>query len=74
MYYRNMCHHLLLQIEDDENEAGKQTKGRQLRMVSSRFSRDRNCAMLTIVTLKDGLLLFTFPLSTGTRTIANWLN
>ena len=30
MYYRNMCHHLLLQIEDDENEAGKQTKGRQL--------------------------------------------
>ena len=43
-------------------------------MVIERFSRGRNCATLTIVILKDGILLFAFPLSTGTRTIANWLN
>ena len=41
---------------------------------SASFSSGRNCAMMMIVTLKDELLLFAFPLSTGTRIIANWLN
>ena len=39
-------------------------------MVGVSFSSDRNCAMVTIVTLKDELLLSSFPLMTGTRIIA----
>ena len=33
---------------------------------SASFSRERNCAMTMIVTLKNGLLLFAIPLSTST--------
>ena len=39
-------------------------------MVDASFSSVQNCAMVMIVTLKDELLLFLFPLMTGTRIIA----
>ena len=39
-------------------------------MVGASFGSVRNCAMVTIVTLKDELLLFSFPLTTGTQIIA----
>ena len=39
-------------------------------MVGASISRVWNCAMMTIVTLKDEILLLSLPMTAGTRIIA----
>ena len=43
-------------------------------MVGVSFSRDWNCAMMAIVTLKDEILLLSLPMMAGTRIIKKWID